>query len=84
MVDSYLDSVIEDLQETISKLTAENIALQKTVIAILASMPIEQASAVKSHVEEINSAVANGGSSEAVELLEAQTQCFQNLFQKVK
>lgn len=84
MADALLTSIIEGLNQRISDLTAENMALQQTVTAILASIPAEQASHVKRHVEEINDFVLKGGSNAAVELVEAQKPVYERLFLHVR
>ncbi|KFC12662.1 hypothetical protein GTGU_00278 [Trabulsiella guamensis ATCC 49490] len=76
--------VIEDLNERVTKLSAENLAFQQAITAIIATMPPEQSSAAKRHLEEVISFVEKGGSSAAVEMLAVQKPIYQMLFLHAK
>ncbi|ELQ6871132.1 hypothetical protein OSP37_000657 [Escherichia coli] len=84
MSDFSMVKIIEDLNDRIAKLSAENLAFQQAITAIIATMPPEQSSAAKRHLEEVISFVEKGGSAAAVEMLAVQKPIYQMLFLHAK
>lgn len=84
MSDTSLVRIIEELHERVSKLSAENMAMQQALTAIISAMPVEQSSRAKNHVDEIISYVQKGGSADAVEILDKQKPIYQMIFLHAK
>lgn len=84
MSDVSLVKIIEDLNDRVSKLSTENLALQQAIISIVSAMPPEQSSHAKKHLDEVIQFVEKEGSAAAVEVLEAQKPLYETLFAHVK
>lgn len=84
MSDVSLVKIIEDLNNRVSKLSTENLALQQAIISIVSAMPPEQSSHAKKHLDEVIQLVEKEGSAAAVEMLEAQKPLYETLFAHVK
>lgn len=84
MSDVSLVKIIEDLNDRVSKLSTENLALQQAIISIVSAMPPEQASHAKKNLDEVIQFVEKEGSAAAVEVLEVQKPIYQMLFAHVK
>ncbi len=84
MSDVSLVKIIEDLNDRVSKLSTENLALQQAIISIVSAMPPEQSSHAKKNLDEVIQFVEKEGSAAAVEVLEVQKPIYQMLFAHVK
>ncbi len=84
MSDVSLVKIIEDLNNRVSKLSTENLALQQAIISIVSAMPPEQSSHAKKNLDEVIQFVEKEGSAAAVEVLEVQKPIYQMLFAHVK
>lgn len=84
MPDMSLVKIIEDLNDRVSKLSAENLAFQQAITAIVSAMPPEQSSLAKKHLDEVIQFVEKGGSAAAAEMLEVQKPIYQMLFLHAK
>lgn len=84
MSDVSLVKIIEDLNNRVSKLSTENLALQQAIISIVSAMPPEQSSHAKKNIDEVIQFVEKEGSAAAVEVLEVQKPIYQMLFAHVK
>lgn len=84
MSDVSLVKIIEDLNDRVSKLSTENLALQQAIISIVSAMPPEQSSHAKKLLDEVIQFVEKEGSAAAVEVLEVQKPIYQMLFAHVK
>ncbi|EGD6076414.1 hypothetical protein DSZ55_11770 [Escherichia coli] len=84
MSDVSLVKIIEDLNDRVSKLSTENLALQQAIISIVSAMPPEQSTNAKKNLDEVIQFVEKEGSAAAVEVLEVQKPIYQMLFAHVK
>lgn len=84
MQESSLIKIIEGLSDRVSRIDAENVALQHVLMSMLSTMPAEHASAVKSHIENVIAFAEKGGSASVAEMLEVQKPLYERLFSHVK
>lgn len=84
MSDMPLIKLIEDLTDRVSRIDAENVALQHVLMSMLSTMPADRASAVKSHISEVITLAEKGGSAAVAEMLEVQKPLYETLFAHVK
>lgn len=84
MSDSVDKLAFKDLNDRLEQLEMEKHALQQVVIAMLATMPPEQALDTKQKIGQLINAVSVGGSVETLVRLEKQKAVFENIFFAVK
>ncbi|WDC10123.1 hypothetical protein PS040_17030 [Escherichia albertii] len=84
MSDASLVKIIEDLNNRVSKLSTENLALQQVIISIISAMSPEQVSQAKKHLDEIIQFIEKEGTAAAIDVLEVQKPIYQMLFAHVK
>lgn len=84
MSDSVGKLALKELNDRLEQLEMEKHALHQVVIAMLATMPPEQALAIKQRIGQLIHTLSVGGSAEALVRLEKQKAVFENIFFAVK
>ncbi|MRT14967.1 hypothetical protein GJV07_22070 [Enterobacteriaceae bacterium RIT711] len=84
MADVTEKFLLEDLNARLEQLEIEKHALQQVVIAMLGSMPHDQASSARDRINELVNMISKGGSSESLARLDKQKAVFGNIFLAVK